>query len=120
MDLSAKQFIEEKIALHYGRFGILRQHQRGFQACRGRRGRGHPGMVRLRRPRSDEHGCASGECIADEKFQLAGLVAAERESRQVIALDENPGTRLASTKFPPEAAQFVKRRGKSCEPEARL
>ena len=47
-------------------------------------------MVRLGRTTGDEGIGADGECVAHQEFELAGLVAAGRETQHVVTLDPDP------------------------------
>src|SRR5581483_2485232 len=98
-NLRAEQTIQQKI--RGGAFGRLAgQHQNTFESKPGRRGRGLAAMIGLDRARADQRIGALVFCFRDEKLQFASFVAAEGESRLVVALDEDtrPAQRLRKTR----------------------
>ena len=74
-----------------GRIGRRRaaEHQDRAQPAARRGGRGLAAVVRLRRAERHERIGPARERIPDEQLELAHLIAAAGESRQVVALDED-------------------------------
>ena len=64
-------------------------------------------MVALRRAGRYQDVGALCQRIGDQEFQLAGLVAAKRQPREVVAFDEQ----ARSAQGPREVGRFVKRGG---------
>ena len=76
---------------------------------------GHAGVVGLDRAHGDHHIAAQLAGLPQQELQLAGLVAAQRQPRQIVALhpDARPVQVVA------EARRFLQRRGEMRELDAR-
>jgi len=103
----AAEQIEEQVALVLLRF-VARQHENATQAEPGCGCRHLATMIGLLRAGADE--CLATICqgISSEIFQLAGLIPAKSEPRQVIPLDEKTWT----SKHFREAGQLLDGGGK--------
>ena len=86
MQRRAEQFVQEQIAVGHFRSRAV-ENQFAPQSGPGGGGGSLAAMIGLHRAGSDEGVRALRKCVADEKFQFARLVAAEREAGLIIALD---------------------------------
>ncbi len=89
------------------------EHQVDVQAEPGARGRGHPAVVGLAGSDGDERVSALGHRRTAQVLELAGLVAAHPQPRQVVALDPQAGT-------PGQQRPPLQRRGQRGQLGARL
>jgi len=86
--LGAQQMVQQQVALDLLRL-LPREHQDGLPAEDARRGRGHPGVVGLQRADGDDHVRALRAGLPQQQFQFARLVAAQRQTGQVVPFDQN-------------------------------
>jgi hypothetical protein len=106
VDARAEQFIEQQVAIQ--QLGSRSVQQK--LATQTRPGCGRCGLatvIRLRRARCDQRIRALFQRLADEKLELARLVAAKREASLIVALDEQ----LRATEVSRKRFQFFNRRG---------
>ena len=83
----AEQVVEEQVAVVARRL-LAREREVAVEPEPVRRGRGHARVVALRAAAGHERVAAPGERLRAEVLELAGLVAAERETGEVVALHE--------------------------------
>ena len=114
-DLRAEQVVEQKIALGLLAPCVLpRDDDRLHPQLRGRRG-GLAGLVGLGRRAMHEHVRALLDRRAECELELPGLVAPERESGEIVPLDEDP---RPAQRFG-ETGAVLQRRGKNRQPHSR-
>ena len=85
--LGAEEVVQQQVA--GGLFGrAARKHQDAVQpeagGCRG----SLAAVVRLHRPGGHQGASAVGLGFGQQEFQLAGLIPAQRQAGQIVALDE--------------------------------
>ena len=106
MDACAEQFIEQQVAIRKLGFRAVQQKlatQTRPGCCRC----GLATVIRLRRARCDQRIRALLQRLANEKLELARLVAAKRKASLIVALDEQ----LRPAEFSRQRFQFFNRRG---------
>ncbi len=89
VDNGAEQGIEQEIAVQDGR-GISAECQMTGQAADRCRGGGLPAVIGLGGAAGDQDIRPAGQGLAQEVFQLPGLVAAEGKAALVVALHQDP------------------------------
>jgi hypothetical protein len=87
--VGAEQSIEEVVALARRLRLACRQHERDAEAGDARGGGGHARVVRLDRAGGHDDGCILMEGVANQEFELARLIAAERQPGEVIAFEQD-------------------------------
>ena len=92
MNRRAEQPVEQEVALQR-RVGLARgEHEDAVESNGARGGGRHPRVVGLRRAARDDDVGSLREGVGHQELELARLVAAERESGEVVALDEDSWT----------------------------
>ena len=110
VDGRAKQLVQEEVAVGPCRRLSAQDEVAGQATGRGG-GRRLTAVVGLRRPAGDKAVAAPGQGVPDKELELARLVAAGREAREVVALHEN--ARPAQGRR--EARQLMERRWEKSE-----
>src|SRR5262245_28897923 len=87
--LGAHDSVEQEISLQHRSFHAVGQHQRHVEAEFARCGGDLATPIRLRISAGYDDVRATAEHLAKDEFELAGLVAAEGEPGQIIALDQH-------------------------------
>ena len=81
--------------------------------------RRHARVVRLHGAGRDERGGALGQRVRHQELELARLVAAQPQPREVVALHEDARTARRAAERAPQARRLVERRGQRGQPGAR-
>ena len=84
----SKELVEKQIAVAFGRCLARSQDQPCSQSQSRTDGRRGPAMIRLYPPMSHKRIRSPRECVANHVFELADLVAADFQARQVIAFHQ--------------------------------
>ena len=113
--MRAKEVVEEQVALHVRPVAQRSQHQIAFQPQFRRGRRRLPALVRLRIGAGNDAVRTLRDRFPKEKFEVAGLVAAERQPGEVIAFDIDVGAAQTFRK----ARAIVERRGEICQLRSR-
>ena len=114
--IRAHQAVEQQIALHPRPLDAMDQHQRNRETVLARRRRDLPAPVRLRVGARDHGVGARLQDLGEGELQMTRLVAAERQSGEIVPLDVEGAhaDRLG------EPWAGVERRRQMREPDARM
>jgi hypothetical protein len=89
--MGTEETMQEQVPLLLRMYASIQNQMAGQPSKPARRGR-ESRVVRLRATRGDDRIGAALDRVCDEKLKLPDLVPAERESRQIVAFDEDAHT----------------------------
>jgi len=119
VDARAEEVVEQVVALPR-RIRLSRgQHQRDVEARHPRRRGRHPRVIRLHSAGRHDGRRAEPPRVGDQKLQLPRLVAAERQTGEIVALEQNAGTARGSAERGAQSDSLGQRRRQHRQRNAR-
>jgi hypothetical protein len=118
VDGRAVQVIEQQVSLKRGMVRFRRQHEVAFESGDARGRRRHSRVVGLGRAGRNQRSRSSVDRVSDEELELARLVAAQRESSEIVTLHEDARAARAASERLAKSRNLMKWCGQNCERKA--